>query len=60
MVELYVDDVSLENIKHEKGGQLLIFTNEVNGEALLVKVSNMELQNIYWQIQKHCSALGYI
>ena len=60
MIDLYVDEVSLERIHQKNQSQILVFRNKTKDETLSVPVSNEELVNIYQWAKIRCETLGLI
>lgn len=60
MVDLYIDDMSLERILPKYGKQLLIFKNKEKDESLEIIVDEKELKNIYVQVKNRCETLNLI
>ncbi len=59
MIDLYVDEVSLQEIRIEKNEQELLFAN-AKDESIHIPVSHNELLNILNLIRMRCEQLDLI
>ncbi len=60
MVDLYIDDVSLNEIRVVGNKQELVFVNDKKDESLHIPVSNEELLNILNRVKMRCETLNLI
>ena len=60
MIDLYVDDVSLERVYQKNESQILYFKNAAKDETVSIPVSNEELLNIYHRVKIRCETLELI
>lgn len=60
MVDLYVDDVTLDKVEQKHGSQVLIFKNKAKDEMLSIPVSSEELLNVYHRVKIRCETLELI
>lgn len=59
MVDLYIDDVSLNEIRVASNEQELLFSNSKD-ESVHIPVSNEELLNILNRVKMRCETLDLI
>lgn len=59
MVDIFVDEVSLDRIQIKGDTQQLVFVNKAKDEAVFIPVSEQELQNIFDKVKIRLDILKF-
>lgn len=59
MVDIFVDDVTLDRIQIKGDTQQLVFVNRDKDETVLIPVSDKELQNIFDKVKIRLDILRF-
>ena len=59
MVDIFIDDVSLERIQIKGDTMQLVFVNKEKDESLLIPVTEQELQNIFDKVKIRLDILRF-
>ena len=59
MVDVFIDDVSLERIQIKGDTMQLVFVNKEKDESLFIPVTEQELQNIFDKIKIRLDILRF-
>lgn len=59
MVDIFVDDVSLDRIQIKGETQQLVFVNKGKDESIFIPVSEQELQNIFDKVKIRLDILRF-
>lgn len=59
MVDIYIDDVTLDRIQIKGETQQLVFVNQEKDEQLFIPVTEQELKNIFHRVKIRLDILAH-